>query len=161
MKYTPIGCHGNSMLESHTHKASGPMDILITYSRHTTPRNFPTQDWILPQYVQPRYVPSSHNAQIRRQITPLSTQGRTTLLAHINTREVKTDDKGPGIIQSPQSPQQHPVIEGQLLTGLMRPTLAPSSLQAVAVHKYKPVTAQTIIKGQRLYPHTLGNRHLS
>ena len=39
---------------------------------------------------------------------------------------------------------------GHLVGGFVRPTIAPHSIHAVAVHRFKPITAHTIIKGKGL-----------
>lgn len=156
MKYSTMGVghHGNFVMESHTHKTSGPMDILITYSRHTTPTHYLTHSLTssLP-HKQSTYLPTSQATQIRR-----NTPTRTTLSSRdrMNTQALKNEDRNYNMdISHPLlSPRQHD--SGVLIgAGMMRPSIAPPSLHAVAVHKFKPVTAQTIVKGQRLYPHSL------
>lgn len=145
MKYTPVG-HRNLIKESHTLKGSGPMDIMITYSRHTTPRKYPTHDWTAPtrQY-DPTYFITS---QARR-----NTVSRTKLSTRMDSRSSKTDDQCVTTDQPSLTPRQQCSSQsGQLISGLVRPTIAPHSLHAVAVHKFKPVTSQTIIKGHSLFP---------
>ncbi len=144
MKYTPVS-HGNHVTGSHTHKTSGPMDILITYSRHTTPVKYPTHNWTLPQrQYDPNYLITNNNSQ----------QGRRNM-ATLSTRHDSRSSKD-GCTHTdhpPLSPRQQCSSQsGQLIGGLIRPTIAPHSLHAVAVHKFKPVTSQTMIKGHRLFP---------
>ncbi len=153
MKYsTGVGHHDNSITESHTHQTSGPMDILITYSRHTTPMHYPTHNWTLPPHYQPTYLPTSRTTQIRR-----NTPTRTAFSSRMNTQILKKEDRNFNsldINHVPISPRQH--NSGALIgAGLMRPSIAPPSLHAVAVHKFKPITTQTVIEGQRLHPHSL------
>lgn len=153
MKYTPAGTGGDLVTESHTHKTSGPMDILITYSRHNTPsRYLTTHEWTSPptarQY-DPNYsITAKHSSEMRRNVA-----ARTTLSSRMDSRSLKNEDQCVVTDHPPLSPrQQCSSHSGHLVGGLIRPTIAPQSLHAVAMHKFKPVTSQTMLKGHRLFP---------
>lgn len=140
--------------ERFTHTDQGPMAISITYSRHLD-REAPTHSHVLATSWNP-------NAVVARQWTNVNSFGLATVppsrakrfapripSSHMTQVPHLTDD-GTAVHRSNQRPTstQSTISAVQ---GAVRPSIAPSGIRAVAMHRLKPLTAATVVRGKRIH----------
>jgi len=154
MKYSPLHAHPQGTdapteLERYTHHDQGPMGISITYSRHmeaapiSNETRFHTRGHTYPQSINPvSKLLLKHESKGQ----PLSSQIQDTAVVKMNNSHLR------------QTVTQYSWHSSRPVTtqykhyppGTVRPSIAPPGLMAVSLHRVKPITATTMVRGRKI-----------
>ena len=156
LKYTPLG--GQLLQDdrrdldyysTHTNN-HGPMNISITYSRHSTPKTQSIMTTSMNQYWNGHSTyPPAANAFNR---LPISTRNQKRHQpGRVQKDENDTKESTANLSPRTQEKTSHRSNYQKLhATGQVRPSIAPHSLQAETLHRLRPITSGTTLVGRRL-----------
>ena len=110
--------------QQYTH-SEGPMNISITYSRHLSS--------------QPTHK-VTHSNNLTSYQKPYGSHTNSTL----TTKEAASQAEA-------RLPSSRPVTSQRLyLSSSVRPSIAPQAVRAAVIHRAKPITASTVVRGRRI-----------
>lgn len=154
MKYSPLHAHPQGTdapteLERYTHHDQGPMGISITYSRHMEAAPIPNETRF---HTRGHTYPLSINPVSKLLLKheskgqPLSSRTQDTAVVKMNNSHLT------------QTVTQYSWHSSRPVTtqykhyppGTVRPSIAPPGLMAVALHRVKPITATTVVRGRKI-----------
>lgn len=182
--------------EIYTHRDQGPMDVSITYSRHTGSRTetsgfsqhhrsftYPiatSSTWLLgsatvqqqqqqqPTIHRPVLQPTRENARYshilsERQKKVIVSNEQPISCSHssqLGERSLSGGTKvtrttGANLPHPPLLQSSHPQARGfppHLLGHTHLPSIAPASVRAAALHRVKPITTATVVRGRSIQP---------
>ena len=111
--------------QQYTHSEEGPMNISITYSRHLSSQ--PT-----------------HKVTLSNNMTSYQKPYESHTNSTLTTKEAASQAEA-------RLPSSRPVTSQRLyLSSSVRPSIAPQAVRAAVIHRAKPITASTVVRGRRI-----------
>ena len=134
--------------EQYTHTDDGLMGISITYTRHMEAR-YPPKTSHASQLVTHARA-STYPLCIAAQ-TPLYERGPKFMPAtpHGYFRKEQAP-KHPSQFQTSPRPTSMGANQQHYVPSCVRPTIAPQAVRAVAMHRLKPLTGNTVVRGTKI-----------